>query len=82
MVDCTRDQLLAGAGLAGDEDGDVDPGRLAMIWRASNILGCSRDPSRVEFVRRAARAPARAPRPGADKLVDRLLELVETQRLM
>ena len=82
-MDRAGDQLLAGAGLARDENGDVDTGglsddlaRLQHLWAAPELHLTSDSPAELLGSRPECLGL------GADKLVDRLLELVETERLM
>src|SRR2546426_4391567 len=83
MVDRVGDELLAGAGLARDDDGDVDARRLAQDlacfqypWTAPELHLTS--DSRGNLVRRRRRRR----RLGANQGVYDRLEVVEAQRLV
>ena len=83
MVDRPGDQLLAGAGLTSDENGDVDAGRFTEDLTRLQHLGAApelqlpSDPPGGLLGSRSKRLGL-----GANKGVDGLLELIEVQRLV
>src|SRR2546428_2850079 len=83
VVDRPGDELLAGAGLTSDENGDVDAGRFTEDLTRLQHLGAApelqlpSDPPGGLLGSRSKRLGL-----GANKGVDGLLELIEVQRLV